>query len=243
MRPAIAEIIPPAPPPPPGLAVVLRNRILTGLLLTIPLGVTVWVIAKSYELATTWAYNWIISQPFSELFKVNDHFPFWFAGLVRLLALLLLLLFFLLVGELARHAVFRRGLKAVEFFLLQMPLVKIIYLTCKQIIEAVSKPGGGMFRQVVLFEYPRPGIWAMGFVTNEDEGPTGFSGLIGRDLYCVFLPTTPNPTSGFLLFIPKADCIEVDINITDAMRLVISGGAISPESLLVERSADDENNG
>jgi uncharacterized membrane protein len=217
---------------PRSLLITLRNRIFTGLLLAIPLVVTVWVVAKAYKLATAWAYNWIIHQPFSGVFAVDGRFPFWFGGLVRIFALFLLLLLLLLVGELAQHAIFRRALKSLEALLVRLPLVKVIYMTSKQILDAVSKPGGGIFRQVVLFEHPRPGIWVIGFITNEDSGKSGFSGKVGRDLYSVFLPTTPNPTSGFLLFIPKADCIPVDLSVTDAMRLIISGGAISPEALL-----------
>lgn len=232
------------PPPPPGNShhlAMLRNRILTGLLLTIPLAVTVWVVVWAYELATAWAYDWIVAQPFSELFKENGHFSFWFGGLVRFVAMVLLLLFFFLVGDLARYAFFRRGLKSIEGLLLQIPLIKIIYVTCKQIVEAVSKPGGGMFRQVVLFEFPRKGMWAMGFITNEDSGRTGFGATAGQELYSVFYPTTPNPTSGFLIFIPKQDCIPLGISVTDAMRLIISGGAISPASIMHDHRGAEVN--
>jgi uncharacterized membrane protein len=216
----------------PQIAVILRNRILTGLLLVIPIIVTLWVVTKTYGLATNWALEWICRQPFSNFMRVDGNFPFWFDPGIRLVTLILLLIGLFLIGDLARYTFFRRGLKSFEHLLLQLPLIKIIYMTCKQIVEAVSKPGGGMFRQVVLFEHPRPGIWALGFVTNEDTGPAGFSGRIGHDVYTVFLPTTPNPTSGFLLFIPKEDCLLLEISITDAMRLVISGGTIHPESLL-----------
>jgi uncharacterized membrane protein len=219
-------------PETPKIGVILRNRILTGLLLVIPIIVTLWVVAKTYGLATNWALEWIRAQPFSAFLREAGEFPFWFAPAVRLATLILLVVGLFLVGDLARYTFFRRALKSFEGILLQLPLVKIIYMTCKQIVEAVSKPGGGMFHQVVLFEYPRPGIWALGFVTNEDIGPAGFSGRIGHDVYTVFLPTTPNPTSGFLLFIPKDDCLLLEISVTDAMRLVISGGAIHPESLL-----------
>ncbi len=228
--------LPPADPGPEprSIAATIRNRLLTGLLLVIPALVTLWIVAKVYGLTTSWAMNWVAMQPFAiRLKEINGGgYPYWFEPAVRIVTLLLLLAFLFLVGELARHTFFRRALGATERFLLQLPLVKIVYMTCKQIVEAVSKPGGGMFRQVVLFEHPRPGIWAIGFVTNEDTGAAGFSGLTGRDMYSIFLPTTPNPTSGFLLFIPKEECLLLEMSITDAMRLIISGGAIHPETLM-----------
>jgi uncharacterized membrane protein len=221
-------------PGPRSIAATIRNRLLTGLLLVIPAVVTLWIVAKVYGLTTSWAMDWVAIQPFAIRLKDlhGGGYPYWFEPGVRMVTLLFLLLFLFLVGELARHTFFRRALGATERFLLQLPLVKIIYMTCKQIVEAVSKPGGGMFRQVVLFQHPRPGIWALGFVTNEDTGAAGFSGLTGRDMYSIFLPTTPNPTSGFLLFIPKEECLLLEMTITDAMRLIISGGAIHPETLM-----------
>ena len=96
----------------------------------------------------------------------------------------------------------------------------------------MSSKSGNMFRQVVLFEYPRKGCWAIGFLTNENtpENSEAARRLGKGDLISVFMPTTPNPTSGFLMLIPREECIMLDMSVSDAMRLIVSCGAILPGS-------------
>ena len=115
--------------------------------------------------------------------------------------------------------------------LLKLPLINFIYSTCKQIGDTImSSKKGNMFRQVVLFEYPRKGCYAIGFMTNENtpENSEAARRLGKGDLISVFMPTTPNPTSGFLMLIPRDECIMLDMSVSDAMRMIVSCGTVLP---------------
>jgi len=205
----------------------IRNRFLTGLFLIIPLTVTVLILTWFYEKATEWGLTLSNSTWLKTLLGsyIKDS---WFSSYVRLLAFLAILIGLFLIGELASYTIIRRMLILGENIMLKVPMVKTIYLTSRQIIDAVRAPGGGMFRKVVLFEYPRKGIYVIGFMTNENKSDWEIGKQSGRDLVSIFLPTTPNPTSGFLLFVPREDCIFLEMSVTEGMRLVISGGAVAP---------------
>ena len=107
-----------------------------------------------------------------------------------------------------------------------MPVVRTIYSAIKQIMETVMSTNSESFRDVVLVEYPRKGIWVIGFVTGETKGEV--QTLNKETLINVFIPTTPNPTSGFLLFLPKKDLIYMKMKVEDAVKMVISGGIVTP---------------
>jgi uncharacterized membrane protein len=107
---------------------------------------------------------------------------------------------------------------------LRLPILRSVYITSRQIGEALWTPKGNMFRQVVLVEYPRKGIYTIGFLTNENKKEWELSVKTNKQLLSIFIPTTPNPTSGFLLFIPREDCQFLDMKVSDGMKLVISGG-------------------
>ena len=113
-----------------------------------------------------------------------------------------------------------------DWIMLKLPLLSTVYSTTRQIGEALWAPQGNMFRKAVLLEYPRRGIYAIGFLTSENEENWEIGEKTGKQLVSIFLPTTPNPTSGFLLLLPKEECIILDMKVADAMRLVISGGAV-----------------
>ncbi len=108
----------------------------------------------------------------------------------------------------------------------RVPVVRTIYGVIKQIFDAVLAQSEGAFRDVVLIEYPRKGIWVIGFITSNTEGEV--QRVTPDDMVNVFLPTTPNPTSGFLLFVPRKDCIVLDMTVEEGVKLVISGGIVSP---------------
>ena len=111
-----------------------------------------------------------------------------------------------------------------EWLLLKVPILRSVYVTSRQIGEALWTPKGNMFSKVVLIEYPRKGIFTMGFLTNENKKDWELSEKTGKQLLSIFVPTTPNPTSGFLLFVPREDCQFLDMKVSDGMKLVISGG-------------------
>ena len=117
-------------------------------------------------------------------------------------------------------------MKAGERVLDKMPVVRTIYGAIKQIMETVMSTNSESFREVVLVEYPRKGIWVIGFVTGETKGEV--QSLNKNQLINIFIPTTPNPTSGFLLFLPKQDLVYLDMKVEDAVKMVISGGIVTP---------------
>ena len=118
-------------------------------------------------------------------------------------------------------------LKAGERVLDKMPVVRSIYGAIKQIMETVMSTNSDSFREVVLVEYPKKKIWVIGFVTGETKGEV--QTLNDETLINVFIPTTPNPTSGFLLFVPKKDLIYMKMKVEDAVKMVISGGIVTPK--------------
>jgi uncharacterized membrane protein len=140
------------------------------------------------------------------------------------------LLFTVFVGAMAKGFIGRAVLHYAERVVDQMPVVRSIYNALKQILETVlSQSDNSMDRKPCLVEYPRKGIWAVAFITTDTKGEV-LDKLPENDFYSVFLPTTPNPTSGFLLFLPKSDVIMLDMDVEEAAKLIISGGLIGPPS-------------
>ncbi len=205
----------------PGLAALIRNRIFAGLLLVVPLGFSLWVAGFLYFKLTGWAVN-IMSH------FVSRPYPEWWMHCVRIGSIIIILVLLFFIGQLARYKVFRMLINFTEWSVMKVPMLNTIYSTCRQIGNAIWAPEGGMFSKVVLFEYPRKGIWVIGFLTNENrDHDWELHEKSGEDLISIFLPTTPNPTSGFLLFVPREDCQILDMPVSEGMRLVISGGAVS----------------
>ena len=108
----------------------------------------------------------------------------------------------------------------------RMPVVRNVYGALKQIFETVMSQSSGAFRQVVLFEYPRRGSWAIGFITGRTEGEV--QNVTEEEVLNVFLPTTPNPTSGYLLFIPRSELVLLDMTVEEGIKMVVSGGIVTP---------------
>ncbi len=195
-----------------------KGRFLGGILVLVPILITFWLAGFLYVKLTTWAV--ILVQHFApELHKL-----FWVQQAVRITTLLLIITVLLLVGEFMRYKFGRWLARLTEWLLLKLPILSSIYSTSRQIGEALWAPKGNMFRQVVLIEYPRKGIYTIGFLTNENNDEWELAAKTNKQLFSVFVPTTPNPTSGFLLFIPRKDCIFLDMKVSEGMKLVISGG-------------------
>jgi uncharacterized membrane protein len=128
-----------------------------------------------------------------------------------------------LAGLIASNFIGKKMIERGEAFLKEVPMVREIYSTLKQILQSVIMPHKGGFKEVVLVEFPRPGMKTIGFVTNRVKDTSG------QKLVNVYIPTTPNPTSGYLEIIPEADVISLDMPVDDAIKMVVSGGMISPE--------------
>ena len=188
----------------------LRSRFLAGLFVIFPVGFTVWILAVLFKLL-----DGFLSPAIDPL--IGFHIP----GLGLLGVILLLYL----VGLLAANVLGRKFLKAFDSLLTRMPVVRAIYLSTKQLIDTLRLPGRGAFQEVVLVEYPRHGIWALAFVTSKARRESD-----GAPLLHLFLPTSPNPTSGMMLILSAADVINLDLSVEEGIRLVVSGGILSPES-------------
>ena len=204
------------------------NMIVTGILVAVPIILSLWVAWYLYSRLTGWGLTLADSMGL-----MSELPPFWRTQIIRILALVVVLTVLFLLGVLTKITVGRRAIEMAQSLLLKLPLVNFIYSTCKQIGDTImSSKSGNMFQQVVLFEYPRKGCWAIGFMTNENtpENSEAARRLGKGDLVSVFMPTTPNPTSGFLMLIPREECIMLDMSVSDAMRLIVSCGAILPGS-------------
>lgn len=199
------------------LFTLLRRYFLTGILVTAPLAITIWV--------TLWFLEFVdnnVSNLIPPRYNPDYYLPFQIPGL----GLLMAIVFFITIGWFARNYFGRVMIRVSEYILDKMPIVRTIYAALKQIFETVMASQSQAFRDVVMFEYPRKGIWVMGFVTGTTKGEV--QALTDTEVVNVFLPTTPNPTSGFLLFVPKKDLIFMQMSVEEAIKMVVSGGIITP---------------
>ena len=201
-----------------------RACLVTGLFVVVPILVTLWVGWWSISLMTDWSVQLLV-----------DYLPEWaeYPGatlLVRLTTILVLAVVIFLIGLLARVTLGRKLIQLTQKIMLRLPILRIVYSTCEQIGETVKTQQGGLFKQVALFEYPRKGCWAVGFVTNFNEESFEVTDHFPKGVYSIFMPTTPNPTSGFLIYVPKEECILLKMPVGEAMRLIVSGGVVLPGS-------------
>lgn len=193
----------------------LRNYFLTGLVAAAPVAITIWVAMWFVQSVDSW-FAPFIPNTLREL-------PFSLPGLGLIAALILLTTLGFLTANFFGRAIIGYGESLVD----RLPLIRGIYSTLKQIFETVATQSNKNFKSVVLFEYPRKDIWAIGFVTTEAKGE--ISEKKDDNLLCIFAPTTPNPTSGYLLFVPKEDTVALDMSVEDAAKLIISAGLVIPE--------------
>ncbi len=198
----------------------MRGYFLAGLLVVAPIGITFWL---SWLVLTF--IDARVTPLIPEAYNPNTYVPFGIPGL----GVLVLVLFITFVGVLTRVLLGRWIVRGGEHLLSRMPVVRTIYGATKQIVETVLAHQSDAFRQAVLFEYPRRGIWAVGFVTGKTLGEV--QNMTEDEVVNVFLPTTPNPTSGFLLFLPRRELIELSMSVEDAIKMIISGGIVTPEDL------------
>ena len=212
----------------------MKNLLFTGLLVVVPFLVAVWMSWWIYDVLTVWAIG--LADKLDLPGMDGETSSFWVRQGIRILALFFMLLVLVLVGQLAKLTLGRRLIGLGQKLLMHLPLVSFIYSTCKQIADAMQTTSGGMFHQVVLFEYPMPGSYAIGFLTNENTEPCEITEQLGKPVVSIFLPTTPNPTSGFLLMIPRDKCIFLKMSVSDAMKLIVSVGTVFPEQKAQELS-------
>lgn len=202
----------------------LRNYFLTGFVICAPLAVTAYL---------TWSFiGWVDSwvKPYiPEFYNPDTYLPVSIPGFGLIVAIFLITI----IGFLTANFIGRSILSYGEYLLSQMPLVRNIYNGLKQILQTVLSEKSDTFDKVALIEYPRKGLWALVFIATEAEGEVldAVRSGGGGESVAVFLPTTPNPTSGFLLFVPKESLFELSMSVEDAAKLVISAGLVTPEYL------------
>ena len=212
---------------PSGLLAGLRNSFLTGLVVIAPVALTIWLIWS----VIGWIDGFVL--PFiPNLYHpdniLNTIFGQDVAINIRGLGVVVFLLFTTFVGWIAKGFLGRSLIRFAENLVRRMPVVRSIYSGVKQIAETVFAQSDRSFEKACLIEYPRKGIWAIGFISTDAKGEVKYKVKAKSDLLSVFVPTTPNPTSGFMLFFPRSDVIELDMSIEDAAKLVISAGLVYP---------------
>lgn len=203
----------------PGLLAGLRASFLTGIVVIAPVGLTIWLI---------WSViGWIDGVV---LPLVPDKFqPERYIGInLRGLGVIIFLLFTIIMGWIAKGLIGRSLIRYAETMVDRMPVIRSIYSGIKQISETVFAQSERSFEKACLIQYPRRGIWAIGFISTTAKGEVSERAGTGGKLLSIFVPTTPNPTSGFLLFFPEEDVIELDMSVEDAAKLVISAGLVYP---------------
>ena len=199
----------------------LRANFIAGILVILPILITYEIVkfiivkAKVLHFANIVTPEWI-EHPI--------YFRYITIGIAVLVILAAIFIILTVIGMLARNVIGKRLILFGESILARIPMVNKIYRAVQQISHAFV--GKVIFTRVVLLQYPRKGIYSMGFVTSDTRGE--ISSEISKNSINVFLPTTPNPTSGYLLFVPKKDTISLSMSVEDAMKLVISGGAVTP---------------
>ncbi|HEY9549148.1 MAG TPA: DUF502 domain-containing protein, partial [Kiloniellaceae bacterium] len=201
-----------------GAAARLRNYFLAGVLVTAPIGITFWL---------TWRVITFVDDRITPYIPAHwnpeSYLPFGIPGLGLVVAVIALTV----IGLLAAGYVGRMIMHVGERIVARVPVVRSLYSWTKQLLETVLSQTSTAFREVVLIEYPRRGCWAVGFITGETVGEV--QRLTEATVYNVFLPATPNPTTGFLLFLPKEDVHHLDLTIEEGIKLVISGGIVVPD--------------
>ncbi len=204
----------------------LRRYLVAGLLVWVPLGVTVLIMKFLIDIMD----RSLVLLP--RAYRPETLLGFNIPGLGAVLTFLIVLI----TGVIVANLFGRRLVRLWEAFLARIPLVRSIYSAVKQVLETVFTSGGQSFRKVVLIEYPRRDIWTLAFVTG--NGPNGLAKNVDDDLVSIFVPTTPNPTSGFFLMVPRRDVQELDISVEAGVKLIVSAGVVSPKAIKLTPSSD-----
>ncbi len=195
----------------------MRRYLIAGLLIWLPLGVTVMVIKLLVDMMD----QTLLVLP--SAYHPDVVFGFHIPGLGVLLSVTVVLL----TGVVVANFFGRRLVALWEKALAHIPLVRPIYSSVKQLTETVFTSGGQSFRKVMLIEYPRKGVWTLAFQTGTAMGEAQVK--TGEDVISVYVPTTPNPTSGFLLLVSRSEVVELDMSVDDGLKMIISMGVVVPK--------------
>jgi uncharacterized membrane protein len=195
----------------------LRGYFFAGVLVTAPIAITLYLAWAFVHVVDDWVRPLIPAR-----YNPETYLPFALPGL----GLVVLAVALTLVGALTAGVIGRFVLRTGERALARMPVIRNVYATVKQIMETILAQRANAFREAVLVEYPRRGVWTIAFVTGETRGE--MRDAAGGESVNVFVPTTPNPTSGFLLFVPRSEVVPLAMTVEEAIKMVISGGIVAP---------------
>ncbi|MEJ2609912.1 MAG: DUF502 domain-containing protein [Candidatus Thiodiazotropha sp.] len=200
----------------------LRRYLVAGLLVWLPLGASLFVV----KLLVNWMDHSLLLLP--EAYRPNNLLGFHIPGLGVLFSLLILFFTGLVVANLLG----RRLVGVWEAIVSRIPLVRSVYSALKQLAETMFADNGDSFRKVVLVEFPRRGLWTLAFLTSEECAPVRKA--IGRDVVSVYIPTTPNPTGGYFVLLPREEVQELEMSVDDGLKMLLSMGAVNPSNGLAE---------
>lgn len=208
-------------PKPESFTTRIRNNFLTGLIICAPMAITIWLTWTFIH----WADSWV--KPYIPVrYNPESYLKFAIPGFGLLIAVILITA----VGVLGKNLIGRSVVDFGERLVHRMPLVRSIYKGVKQIFESVLKEQSTSFKRVGLIEYPSPGLWALVFISSEPGGEIGARfNEMGEEMVAVFLPPTPIPTAGFLIYVPKKKIVMLDMSAEDAAKVLLSGGLITPD--------------
>ena len=188
-----------------------RYYLITGLLSIIPVAATYWIIFHLFNFFSNPGAT-IVEFIFKD--KVPDYVP-------EITGFLLTVIFIYFIGILVSNVIGKRLYSWFETLLAKIPIVNAVYKTIKQITTSLSQPDRQAFKKVVYIQYPREGIWTLTMVTGESVNENN------EKFYHIFVPTTPNPTSGYLLYIPQKDAVETNISVEEGLKIIVSGGLLA----------------
>lgn len=196
----------------------LRAYLFTGILVTAPVAITFYLAYKFI----LWV-DQLVNQLLPPQYQLDNYFSMSIPGI----GLIVLVVFLMLIGMFAAGFLGRFFIRLGEWFVAKVPLISSIYSLLKQIFETVFSSKTQAFKRVVMLEYPRKGIWILGLVSADLHGEV--EDKLPEPMVNVFIPTTPNPTSGFLIFVPKKDVIEMNMSVEEAIKFIVSGGLVEPK--------------
>ncbi len=206
----------------------MKKYLIAGLLVWMPLGITFLVVRAIVDFLD----RTLLLLP--SAYQPDNLLGFHIPGLGVLLAVILVVV----TGIIVANFLGKRIVIAWESLLAKIPLVRTLYAGIKQVMEAVLATDGKSFSKVLLIEYPRKGVWSLAFMTSDELGEV--QDKTGSKVISVFIPTTPNPTSGFVLMVPEKDVIELEMSVEDGLKMIISMGVVVPpwgkDKLLVENN-------
>jgi uncharacterized membrane protein len=194
----------------------MKKYFITGLLVLVPLFITVWVISGLVGMMDQSLF--LLPETWRPKAQLGLEIP----GMGAILTLLIIFV----TGVIATNFFGKRLILVWEALLARVPVVKSIYASVKQVSDTLFSDSGNAFRQAVLVQFPRPGAWTIAFVTGKPGGDV--ANHLSGDYLSVYVPTTPNPTGGYFLMLPRADVVELDMSVDDALKYIISMGVVAP---------------